>query len=73
MRRHRAFTLVELLVVIGIIAMLIGVLLPALARARRAANKSVCLSNQRQLAMCLLLYANEFDIEGLIATSNTGP
>src|SRR5437870_2667566 len=57
-RRH-AFTLVELLVVIGIIAVLIAVLLPTLNKARRAASKSVCLSNQRQLAMCLLLYANE--------------
>ena len=56
---RRAFTLVELLVVIGIIAILIGILLPGLARARQAGLRAACLSNQRQLATCLLLYATE--------------
>jgi prepilin-type N-terminal cleavage/methylation domain-containing protein/prepilin-type processing-associated H-X9-DG protein len=54
-----AFTLVELLVVIAIIAVLIAILLPALARIREAAQSSACLSNMRQLAVAIHLYANE--------------
>ena len=58
-RRARGFTLVELLVVIGIIALLISILLPSLNQARRSAKKVVCLSNVRQVFTGYNFYAND--------------
>src|SRR2546423_11467056 len=53
------FTLVELLVVIGIIALLISILLPTMARAKESANRASCLNSLRQLYAAYVIYANE--------------
>jgi prepilin-type N-terminal cleavage/methylation domain-containing protein/prepilin-type processing-associated H-X9-DG protein len=59
-RQREAFTLVELLVVIGIIALLISILLPALSKARQTARTAACLSNMRQIGQASTIYGAQF-------------
>ena len=57
----KAFTLIELLVVIAIIAILAAILFPVFAQAKLAAKKAVSISNQKQLGLAVLMYANDYD------------
>ncbi len=59
--RGQAFTLIELLVVVAIVAVLTGILLPALGSARSRAQQTGCMSNIRQLSLVAELYAGDFD------------
>ena len=61
MKKRRAFTLVELLVVISIIALLVSILMPALSRARYHAKKVLCMSNMRQWGLASSSYASDYE------------
>ncbi|HYO10429.1 MAG TPA: prepilin-type N-terminal cleavage/methylation domain-containing protein [Tepidisphaeraceae bacterium] len=54
-RRRGGFTLVELLVVIGIIVVLVGVLLPVLGKARESSSRAACMSNLRQVGLAFMM------------------
>ena len=67
----KKFTLVELLVVIAIIAILAGMLMPALNRARESARRATCVNNLKQIGTAIKLYTAENDWEGILPRDNS--
>src|SRR5687768_10702155 len=60
-KRNKAFTLIELLVVIAIIAILAAILFPVFAQAKAAAKKASSISNNKQIALAAMMYADAYD------------
>ena len=72
MKKKGRFTLIELLLVIAVIAILAAMLLPALSRAKRSAKVIVCMSNMKQLAKGMTIYAVEYDATWPLHVKTTG-
>ncbi|MFC1652283.1 DUF1559 domain-containing protein [Planctomycetota bacterium] len=70
--QKKAFTLIELLVVIAVIAVLMGILMPALQKAREQGQGAVCLNNLKQMGLAIHLYADDFDRKIPRAEDNRG-
>lgn len=71
-KKNRAFTLIELLVVIAVIAVLMGILMPALQRVRRQAKRTICGSNMKQVGVAMHMYADSWDGKVLPFTGRAG-
>jgi prepilin-type N-terminal cleavage/methylation domain-containing protein/prepilin-type processing-associated H-X9-DG protein len=71
-RNRRAFTLIELLVVIAIIAILAAILFPVFAQAREKARQASCMSNEKQVALGVLMYVQDYDETFPITLPNNG-
>ena len=72
-RGRCGFTLIELLVVIAIIAILASLLLPALSKAKAKGQQTVCINNLKQLQLCWLMYASDFNESLIQNDENVGP
>ncbi len=68
--RHAALTLLELLITLAVIALLAAFLLPLFARARTAAQRTVCLSNMHQIALAIQMYVSDYDASYPALTSD---
>ena len=68
---RRGFTLIELLVVIAIIAILAAILFPVFAQAREKARQITCVSNQKQIMLAILQYAQDFDSASLVVVAES--
>jgi len=69
-RCRRGFTLIELLVVIAIIALLMAILMPSLAKAKKQAQATTCLSGLKQIGVAAVLYAQDYEL--FIPRGSTG-